>query len=191
MENPRDAQASVVVEVAREGNLLLTVGPEETILRVHSTLLMAASKPFYVMLGPNWKEGHDVRNHDEPAELSLPEDNAAALRLICFVIHHQNTDMPQSLTAEDVLAVAVAAEKYDCASALRSASGSWLKTSRSEPGDLVFLATAAYLFQNGQTFKQITRTLKLDYDGPYLDLFQVKVESLMTWKVSCSIVIFV
>jgi hypothetical protein len=60
MENPRDAQANTVVEIAPDGDLLLIVGPEETRLRVHSMSLMAASKPFSVMFGPDGKEGHDM-----------------------------------------------------------------------------------------------------------------------------------
>ncbi|KAL3587778.1 hypothetical protein FPOAC2_13677 [Fusarium poae] len=93
MENPRDTQTNTVVEIDPDGDLLLIVGPEETKLRVRSMLLMAASKPFSVMFGPNWKEGHDMRDRDGPFELSLPDDNAAALKIICSIIHYRNTEV--------------------------------------------------------------------------------------------------
>jgi hypothetical protein len=88
---------------------------------------MAASKFFSVMLGPDWKEGNGLRDRDGPYEILLPEDNAAALKIICSIIHHQNSEVPQTLAADDVLAVAVAADKYGCVNALRFASESWLQ----------------------------------------------------------------
>lgn len=66
------------------------------------------------MFGPDWKEGHDIRDLDGPGELSLPEDNASALKLIYAIIHRWNKKVPQFLAAGDVLGVAVTADKYDC-----------------------------------------------------------------------------
>lgn len=49
----------------------------------------------------------------------------------------------------------------------------------------MLLTAAAYLFQNAQGFKEITKALILDYDGPYLTLLCKEVESAMLWKVFC------
>jgi hypothetical protein len=185
MENPRDTQTNTVVEIAPDGDLILIVGPEEAKLLVHSMLLKAVSKPFSVIFRPDWKEGRDLLDRDGPAELLLPEDNAAALKIICSVIHHRNTEVPRTLAAGDILAVAVTADKYDCVDALRFASESWLRLSTDESGNLMLLAAAAYLFQNAQAFKEITRALILDYNGPYLALLCEEVESAMTWRVFC------
>lgn len=185
MENPRDTQTSTIVEIAPDGDLILIVGPEEAKLHVHSMLLRAVSKPFSAMLGPDWKEGHDLLDYDRPAEVLLPEDNAAALKIICSIVHHQNRQVPQSLAAGDVLAVAVTADKYDCVQALRFASESWLRPSGDKAGNLMLLTAAAYLFQNAQAFKEIMKALILDYDGPYLTLSCKEVESAMSWKVFC------
>ncbi|WZH50277.1 uncharacterized protein QYS62_011521 [Fusarium acuminatum] len=185
MENPSNAQANTVVKIAPDGDLILMVGPEETKLRVRSILLMAASKPFSVMLGPDWKEGHDKRDHDGPFELSLPDDNGAALKTICSIIHYQNKKVPRTLPAGDVLAVAVVADKYDCVNALEFASETWLRPSGDEPDNLMLLTAAAYLFRNAQAFKEITRASVLNYDGPYLALCTDEIESIMPWKVFC------
>jgi hypothetical protein len=185
MENPSDSHTDTVVKIAPDGDLILKVGPEMAKLLVHSTLLRAVSKPFSVMFRPDWKEGQDLLDRDGPAELLLPEDNAAALKIICSIIHHQNREVPQTLAAGNVLAVAVTADKYDCVDALRFASESWLRTSTDKPGNLMLLTAAAYLFQNAQAFKDITRALVLDYDGPYLALSSKKVESALTWRVFC------
>lgn len=185
MENPRDTQTSTVFEIAPDGDLMLIVGPEEAKLHVHSMLLRAVSKPFSAMLGPDWKEGHGLLVCDGPAEILLPEDNAAAMKIVCSIIHHQNREVSRSLAAGDVLAVAVTADKYDCVQVLRFASESWLRPSRDEAGNLMLLAAAAYLFQNAQAFKEITKALILDYDGSYLTLLCKEVESAMPWKVFC------
>lgn len=185
MENLRDTQKKTLVEIAPDGDLILIVGPEEAKLLVHSMLLRAVSRVFSVMFRPDWKEGQDLLDRDGPTELPLPEDNAAALKIICCIIHHRNREIPQTLAAGDILAVAVTADKYDCLHALRFASESWLRPSTGESSNLMLLTAAAYLFQNAQAFKEITRALILDYDGPYLALSCEEVESAMTWRVFC------
>lgn len=122
MENITDAKPDTIVEIASDGDLIVVVGSEETKLRVHSMLMMAVSKPFSVMLGPDWKEGHGIRDHDGLSELSLPDDDAVALEIICSIIHYQNKKVPRTLPACDFLAVAVVADKYGCMDALTFAS---------------------------------------------------------------------
>lgn len=76
-------------------------------------------------------------------------------------------------------------DKYDCVNALKFISGNWLRPGKNKARDLMLLTTAAYLFQNAQAFKEITRELILNYDGPYLALSCEEVESAITWKVFC------
>jgi hypothetical protein len=102
-----------------------------------------------------------------------------------FYLHHQNREVPQSLAAGDVLAVAVVADKYDLVGALRFASESWLRPSRDEAGSMLLLTAAAYLFRNACAFREITRVLILEYDGPYLAPSCKEVETVMTWRVFC------
>lgn len=180
-----DNKPSNIVEIAEDGDVILVVGPKKVKLRVHSRFLKVVSKPFSTMLGPDWKEGHDMLNRDEPVELPLPEDNARALKIICAIIHYRNSEVPQTLPAGDVLRVAVTADKYDCVDALKFAGGTWLRSGKNEAEDLMLLTAAEYLFQDAKAFKDITRQLILNHDGPYLALSSAKVESAMTWKVSC------
>jgi len=180
-----DNKQSTIVEIVADGDVILVVGPEKVKLRVHSLFLMAASRPFTAMLGPEWKEGHDMLGRDGPAEVPLPDDNAAALNLICAIIHHRNKKVPQTLAAGDVLKIAVTADKYQCVDALRFASGNWLRPCKKEAGDLMLLTAAACLFQNAPAFKEITRAIILNYSGPYLALSCEEVESDMTWRVCC------
>ncbi|EWZ78583.1 hypothetical protein FOWG_17190 [Fusarium oxysporum f. sp. lycopersici MN25] len=146
---------------------------------------MAASNPFSTMLGPNWKEGHDMRHHHGPFEVSLPDDNATALEIICSIIHFQNDKIPRTLAGADVLAVAVAADKYDFLNALNFASKTWLRECKGNPEALMLLATVAYLFRNAQAFKELTSALVLNHFGSYLGLGGKEVESVLPWEVFC------
>lgn len=185
MNEPKDNKPNTVVNVAADGDVILVVGPEQAKLRVLSLFLNAASKPFSAMFGPDWKEGQDILDRDGPVEILLPEDNADALKVICAVIHHQNNEVPQDLAAGEILGIAVAADKYDCVDALKFASANWLLPGGKEAKDLMLLAAAAHLFQNAQAFKDITRELVLNHDGPYLALACEEVESAITWRVFC------
>lgn len=185
MEELREKKPNTIIKIAADGDVILIIGPEEVKLRVHSLFMKATSKPFSAMLGPNWKEGHSMLNQAGPVEISLPEDNADALEVICAVIHHQNNKVSQTLSACDILGVAVTADKYDCIDALRFASGNWLRPGKSEAGDLMLLAATAYLFRNAQAFKEITKALIFDYSGPYLALLCEEVESIIPWKIFC------
>lgn len=154
-------------------------------LCVHSLFLNAVSKPFSAMFGPNWKEGRNILGRDGPVEVSLFEDNGTALKLICAIIHHRNKLVPQTLAAGDVLGIAVTAHKYNCVNALKFASGNWLQPREHKATDLMLFTAAAYLFQDAQAFKEVTKAMILSHGGPYLALSCEEVESAMTWRVFC------
>jgi hypothetical protein len=185
MEEQRDNKRDTTVQIAADGDVILVVGPEMVKLRVHSLFLKAASKPFSAMFGPDWKEGDNMLERDGPVELPLPEDNAAAMELICAIIHHRNEGIRHTLPARDVLGIAVTADKYDCVDALKFASQTWLCPSEHEASDLMLLTAAAYLFRNALAFKVITKAMILTHSGPYIALLCEEVESAMTWRVFC------
>ncbi|SCV28459.1 uncharacterized protein FFB14_01735 [Fusarium fujikuroi] len=101
---------------------------------------------------------------------------------MCSVIHFQNDKIPQTLPASDVLAVAIAADMYDCTKALQFASKSWLRESKAKPEDLMLLAAAAYLVRNAQSFREITAALVLNHHGSYLALSGEDTASIMPWE---------
>ncbi|KAF5668771.1 btb poz domain-containing protein [Fusarium denticulatum] len=172
-----------IVDIVTDGDVILVVGPDKRKLRVKSMLLMAASKPFSAMLGPSWKEGHDMRQHGGSHEVLLPDDNASAMEIICSVIHFQNHKIPQTLPASDVLAVTLAADKYDFLNAIQLAQRAWLWEVKVKPEDLMLLAAVAYLIRDAQAFRDITAALVLNHHGSYLALSGEDTESIMPWEV--------
>jgi len=176
---------SPLISFADDGDLVLLVGPEAVKIRVHSLFLTKASKPFKAMLGPDWKEGHDIVSSKGPAEISLPDDDAPSLKAICAILHHQSDTVSQSLSAVKVLRIAVVADKYDWTKAMTLISSGWLKVRENKPRDLMLLAAAAYLFRNAEAFKATTKAMVLNHGSSFLELSSEEVESAMPWKVIC------
>lgn len=143
--------------------------------------MKATSKYFLTKFGPNWKKGRDILNHNGPAELSLPGDDAFAMRVIFAVIHHQPDKIPQAqmLVSWRVLSVATAANKYDLINAMKLASGNWLRTEEKHVRDLMYLTVAAQLFQNGIAFKEITQALVLKHIGSFAGISDEELQPLM------------
>lgn len=100
----------------------------------------------------------------------LPEDDPEALKLTCAVIHHRNKAVPRNLNPVEVLRVAVAADKYDYVDVLKFTSETWLWLREMNAHDMVFLTATAYILRNAEAFKELTKTLVLNYDGPYIAL---------------------
>lgn len=174
-----------VADLAVTGDVFLVVGPEQLKLRVHSLILKTTSKPFTAMLGPNWTKDHDQPNIDKPMEIPLPEDNAISIKYICAITHYQNQMVPETLAAQDVLEIAITADKYDVVDALALAIRPWLRACDKSAAELMLLATAAYLFRSPQAFREITKALVLDYDGSYLPLLTEQIEGIIDWRIIC------
>lgn len=108
--------------------MYLLVGPDLKPLRVSSQILRNASRYFSNLFGPNFAEGQNLSSSD-PKEVLMPDDDAHTMGMICNIIHLSNDAVPLIPAPEEVFEVAVAADKFDCASAVKLASISWLKRS--------------------------------------------------------------
>ncbi|CAI0652219.1 unnamed protein product [Colletotrichum noveboracense] len=74
--------ASKIIDVAADGDIIMIVGPDKRKFRVHSVMLKSASKVFKAMLSPNFAEGRRLRNnghHGDITKIELPEDNDGGL----------------------------------------------------------------------------------------------------------------
>ncbi|TEY61619.1 hypothetical protein BOTCAL_0166g00240 [Botryotinia calthae] len=185
MEHQEDETTNKVINFASDGDLILVVGPEKKRFRVHSLFLKAASKPFLAMFRPEWQEGQSLLHQNGPEEIELPDDDAAALEIILAMIHHKNDEISENITASRVLEIAILSDKYDFLNAMKLASNTLLQHDTKDESDLMRLVVAAYLFRNARAFKNITKTLVLDYHGPYYDVACDEVETVIGWKVFC------
>jgi len=175
-------------DIAPDGDVILVVGPQMVRLRVHSLFLRSSSKVFKAMFGPNWSEGQRL-SKESPGEVCLEEDDAEAMRIICYVIHHRINDVPQTLSPELIFRIAIGADKYDLAVALGLASSLWLGRvypMTQDMSDTRYSMLSAYLFRNADVFARHTLSLVLHFTGPYLGLLDdERVGQSIPWKTFC------
>ena len=189
MEETNDSNDSITtkIEVATHGDVILVVGPHNKKIQVCSSVLKNASKYFRVMFGPHFAEGQNL-DSDNPKEVSMTEDNAHALEVICNVIHLRNDAVPHCLSPKEIFEIATAADKFDCVVALRYASAIWLNPKGVEDIlKLGYLMAAAYILDDAQAFGDITISMMLHHQGSYLPLADqvVGLTDWVPWKVLC------
>ena len=185
MEGKHDESSNSVTDIATDGDVILVVGPERRKLRVHSLILKNVSTVFNAMFGPHFKEGQGLGGA-YPKEIPLPEDSADALELICCVIHSRNDAVPHSLSPSEVLRVAIAADKYDCAVGLKFAGESWLiHNDVKNTVELGRLMTAAYIFDSAHAFWKITLKLIFRHEGSYLQLIDEDTRHVIPLTIFC------
>ena len=176
--------------IASTGDIILVVGEEKTELRVHSVCMRIASKVFDAMLGPHFSEGQPSKG-DLPKEITMPDDNATAMAMICTVIHHRNDLLPDVPEPGELAEIALAADKYDCVLALKFALFQWLDFSESDTfSNLGRRLIAAYVFDNSNAFRHATRRLITDFNLSYLSLIDTKFSEIMPSSIYCKYIPF-
>jgi hypothetical protein len=156
-----------------EGDLIMVVGVSEQEMRVNSNCLRLASPVFRSMFGPNWSEGQHL-SKEAPPRVPLPEDDAATMRTIFYVLHHQTEPGPAERTPLAVLNLAICLHKYDLVVPFRYfASSQWLRDVGDNNDTLITkgqLATAGFLLGLKDPFEKYTASLALYHTESYLRL---------------------
>lgn len=178
--------------IAADGDIILVVGEPPRAnehpptpcpvvhLKVRSSVLRSASRVFNAMLGPNWCEGQTLatRKSSTPLKVLLPEDDPGVMQIICRALHHPNEIPQEDLNAEEILSIAIHADKYLITGALKVATGhwldAWLKPSIDEPWidnrsmtEKGHMLVSALLFGENWKFLQVARTLILNHTERY------------------------
>lgn len=182
-------KAEPISDISPDGDVVLIVGPEQVRLRVQSQNLRSASKVFHAMFNSCWSEGQSLRK-GLPLEVTLDEDNADALRVICCIIHFRNDHVPKSPEPIELFHIAIAADKYGFNLALEFIMIQWFKSRPSQDDldylDMGHLLTAAFLFGDTNLFAARTMELIIGYSGSYLDFPEWKViNRIVPWKIFC------
>ncbi|KAJ0325996.1 hypothetical protein Brms1b_000213 [Colletotrichum noveboracense] len=108
--------ASKIIDVAADGDIIMIVGPDKRKFRVHSVMLKSASKVFKAMLSPNFAEGRRLRNnghHGDITKIELPEDNDGGMSAIFHLLLHRVEKLPDPMPAAVFYQLGIAADKYD------------------------------------------------------------------------------
>lgn len=147
--------------------------------RVSSTVLSLGSSVFKALLSPHFREGSQLASAPE-VEIPLPEDDAGALATVIEVMHMTATTTTPKPSPEELLAIAIVADKYDCLAAVTYATHVWIsrRSMDVEGADISTLFIAAALLEHDDLFASIGKTLILDSQG---EIKKVIVESGIAW----------
>lgn len=173
-------------DISPNGDVVLVVGPREARLRVTSQCLSSASKVFSAMFNSQWSEGQNL-SEKAPKDIFLEEDDAMAMRRICFVIHHRNDLVERVVSPREVLDMAILADKYDLGIALTYAMAQWLRPkAMSNHFETAYIMAAAYLLQNEEVFTARSLSLLLYYKSTYLTIFEdTLLSEILPWQTAC------
>ncbi|KAH7010682.1 uncharacterized protein B0I36DRAFT_341970 [Microdochium trichocladiopsis] len=119
------------------------------------------------MFGPNWNEGQNL-SEDMPKPVELGDDDFGAMHTVCYVIHHRNDLLTQTLDPADVLGVAIVVDKYDLSVAMKFALAPWLKL-RDDMNmiQLGYMMAATHRLRDEERFVETTLALILRCDASY------------------------
>jgi hypothetical protein len=112
------------VAIAPDGNLILELPKNTTIFqfRVSSSALCLASPVLRAMLRRNFGDLRaTIESDQEPYKLDIEGDDPVALFVVLHILHLRSDKVPHTISFEnmdDLAAVAVWCDKYDCYSAL-------------------------------------------------------------------------
>lgn len=183
-EELNDSSLTSIAEIATNSDVILVVGLEKRKLQVNSSVLKNASKVFNAMFGPHFSEGQNLLGNS-PNEVSMPDDNADALTIICRILHLRNDLIPDSLTSSEILQIAIAADKFDCVMRLKFHTAQWLNPGNTQDTlELGRLLVASYILDNACAFEQLTLAMIVRSKDSYIPLAD-EFGDLIPWKTFC------
>lgn len=135
------------------------------------------------MLGPRFKEGNDLV-HSASIEIALPDDDPAAMDIMCQVLHLQSEATPVNLSPDEIVTLARLTDKYECMRALNHSACFWIGKHAATTDDVVRckLLTAAFFFKTAELFGSIGKATAMksttkpvcpvdDCSGPLVQIF--------------------
>jgi hypothetical protein len=141
---------------------------------VSSKAVSLASPVFRAMFTSMFKEGLALRAPSSPggrATIKLPSDSADAFRIFSYYAHHNLEALPNTISPDSLLELAIFIDKYGCAALMMHTCETWSKQCLkgvSEEG-LWQLLQAAYVLRWESSFAQISRSLIQKRKEPFHD----------------------
>jgi hypothetical protein len=146
---------------------------------VSSKILSTASPVFQAMLDGRFREGVQLADakaspDQEPFRLALPDDDFAAMLLLCKVLHFKVDDIAPRPSSQLLLALAGICDKYHCTQTLKYAGALWIRNwllhldtlSQAPIEDVCCLLIFAYITDLPYEFCEVAWRLVLHHKGP-------------------------
>lgn len=170
MSEDVSTMASDPEEIDLGGDVYVLVGHEgsQIRLKVLSSLLALVSQYFRTLFGSRFNEGEESA---QGKDITLQDDDAQAFTLLCRIIHMQYALPKQALGPDELLSLAIVADKYGCVQPLTLTLNSIFPAISSIVtfGDACDLASAAYLLDHPMLFQQLTHSLIYDHANSIME----------------------
>jgi hypothetical protein len=145
-----------------DGDALIQLA--EVKLQVSSKVLSLASKAWKTIFSPKDSEGNQVHKEEQHRCIYFtPEDDTPVMTALCLVLHHKGQEIIQGPDINELVQLAVLANKYDCAKAMTYYGCSILSgltramdASGLPNNQLLF---PSILFEDHYTFERVTRMM--------------------------------
>ncbi|KAA8913673.1 hypothetical protein FN846DRAFT_929155 [Sphaerosporella brunnea] len=154
-------------DIVPDGDVILELSPTERFL-VYSQVLCAASSIFNRMLssGSRFSEAVELRSRasgDKPVVVKLEDDDSATLLIVLRVLHYQIKTVPQKLSVEQMVQVAIICDKYFLHESLQLMANTWIGSSWSEKQEqLEYWLLISWIFGPETIFTEVSRSLILE-----------------------------
>ncbi|KAK5135234.1 hypothetical protein LTR08_005484 [Meristemomyces frigidus] len=154
------------------GDITLLVGREDAQvgLLVSKPLLSLVSKYFTTLFSATFKEGGDAAT-GKP--IKLEDDDPKAVITLCKILHMQYEPSGVSLTSNELLDLAIVADKYDCVKPLALSLRSIFPDTgiyRAPFIDDANLVCASYLLDHPSLFRRYTQAIVKDHTTSFKNL---------------------
>jgi len=153
-------------ELDLNGDIYVLVGVDEPKVRikVSSALLSIASPYFRTLFGTQFKEASDIASNKD---VKIEEEDKESFKLLCKILHMQRQP-DNTPNSDELLALAILVDKYDCINAMAlAARGLFPESLQSQVwADIVKFAIASYLLDQPRLFKLLTEIIINEYNWP-------------------------
>ncbi|RVX68844.1 hypothetical protein B0A52_07499 [Exophiala mesophila] len=166
------------IDIVPDGDLIIKIGDDY--LRVSSHALCLASPVFKSMLRSNFIEGLTAKNSaSNPKHITLPDDDPAAFKTFCHVIHLQLDSVPRVLGIDSLQDLATLCDKYQAITPMRNCATLWACNLASDSSleTQIRLLIIAIDFDLPDAFNKVSRRLlevncgKVELVRQYLALY--------------------
>ena len=185
---PQDVECEIGL-FDQNGDVILSVGDTRTKMRVSSKVLSSASTVFASLLGPHFTEGRQLAVSGM-VHITLGDDDPQAMSIIFDILHRKTEIIATNRlgSCADVrYSVALTCDKYDFIASMQD----WSKAVLHKTGCFQIFHTLeeelhiAYLFNNEESFYNVTRTILLQATRPWKDEDQLEGDHLGHIKEIC------
>jgi len=200
MSEPAIGELQVInLDICPYGDMeiVLTTSTIDATYRVSSHQLCSGSQFFRAMLGPesSFSEANGLRRHQTSSSTTFDstgslfqitaneEHDPTALTTVLYVLHGRAKHIPESISFENLLEIAIICDYYDCGATMRPWSELWMNPLRSlasQPGYENWLFIS-WVFGDQDLFGQMTKRFSryaVMVDGEFGVMVDGKVKRL-------------